>query len=71
MNSNNELSYSPGADLVRLCVESYHPIDVGNYEGPIHCTAHPHGTPCVTALYRRVPETTVTAEERARSRVVT
>lgn len=49
---------------VRLCVDSLHPIDPGNYPGPIHCTAHPDGHPCVTALYERLPETTVTAAER-------
>jgi hypothetical protein len=42
---------------VRLCVESFHPIDIGNYEGPVHCTAHPEGHACVTALYRRAPGT--------------
>lgn len=51
-------------DRVRLCVQSHHPIDPGNYGGPIHCTAHPAGTACVTALYERQPETTTTAEER-------
>lgn len=51
-------------DLVRLCVQSLHPIDPGNYDGPIHCTAHVEGTACVTALYERVPSTTVTADER-------
>jgi hypothetical protein len=38
-------------------VESFHPIDIGNYEGPVHCTAHPEGHACVTALYRRAPGT--------------
>jgi hypothetical protein len=52
-------------DWVRLCVQSHHPIDPGNYDGPIHCTAHPQGTACVTALYERIPETTVTADERS------
>ena len=52
-------------ELVRLCVQTFHPLDPGNYEGPIHCTACPPGTACVTALYERVADTTVTAEERA------
>jgi len=51
-------------ELVRLCVQSKHPIDPGNYEGPIHCTACPPGTPCVTALYERVDGTTITEEGR-------
>lgn len=51
-------------ERVRLCVDSFHPIDPGNYAGPIHCTAHPEGHACVTALWERLPETTVTAAER-------
>jgi hypothetical protein len=51
-------------DAVRLCVQSLHPIHPGNYAGPIHCTAHPDGHACVTALYERVPDTTMTADER-------
>lgn len=53
-------------EVVRLCVQSFHPIDPGNYEGPIHCTSCPPGTACVTALYERVPETTNTDAERNR-----
>jgi hypothetical protein len=52
-------------DGVRLCVQTYHPIDPHNCDGPIHCTACGCGTPCVTAIYARVSETTFTAEERA------
>lgn len=44
------------SDTIRLCVQTHHPIDPGNYEGPIHCTACPEGTPCVTALYVRLEE---------------
>ena len=44
------------SDTIRLCVQTHHPIDPGNYEGPIHCTACPEGTPCVTALYVRREE---------------
>lgn len=53
------------SDTIRLCVQTHHPIDPGNYEGPIHCTACPEGTPCITALYVRQEGTTFTAEERA------
>ena len=52
------------ADGIRLCVQTYHPIDVGNYPGPIRCTACPEGTACVTAMFERVPGTTMTADER-------
>lgn len=55
-----------GWDQVRLCVDTHHPIDSGNYDGPVHCTAHPEGHACVTALYARRPNTTVTDEERHR-----
>ncbi len=55
---------SPDRELVRLCVDSLHPIHPGNYAGPIHCTAHEDGHACVTALYERVPDTTMTAAER-------
>lgn len=55
------------SELVRLCVQSLHPIDPGNYQGPIHCTAHPDGHACVTALYGRLPDTTMTADEREQS----
>lgn len=52
-------------ETVRLCVQSLYPIDPGNYPGPIHCVAHQDVTVgCVTALYQRMPGTTVTAEER-------
>lgn len=54
-------------DAIRLCVQTHHPIDTGNYPGPIHCTACPEGTPCVTAMYERVPGTTYTEDERKRA----
>ena len=50
--------------MVRLCVESFHPIDPGNYEGPIHCVAHPQGYPCTTALYGEIKGTKDTAADR-------
>lgn len=53
-----------GWNRIRLCVDTHHPIDPGNYDGPVHCTAHPEGHACVTALYVRIPLTTVTDEER-------
>lgn len=49
---------------VLLCVQTYHPIDPGNYPGPIHCTACPEGTACVTAAFERVAGTTMTEAER-------
>lgn len=51
-------------EWVLLCVDSRHPIDPGNYAGPIHCTAHPEGHACVTARYARLPGTTTTEAER-------
>lgn len=51
-------------EWVLLCVDSRHPIDPGNYPGPIHCTAHPEGHACVTANYARLPGTTRTEDER-------
>lgn len=55
---------SSQSDSIRLCVQTHHPIDPGNYDGPIHCTAHPEGHPCVTAMYARVPDSTFTEKER-------
>lgn len=52
------------SELVRLCVQTHHPIDPGNYPGPIHCTAHPEGHGCVTAMYERIAASTLTADER-------
>lgn len=53
------------SDVIRLCVQTHHPIDTGNYEGPVHCTVCLSGTPCVTALYERLPDTTFTEDERS------
>lgn len=50
--------------LIRLCVQTFHPLDPGNYPGRPRCTACPEGTACVTALFERVPDTTVTDAER-------
>lgn len=53
-----------GQTAVRLCIESGHPIDPGNYEGPVHCTAHPDGYACATALYERRDDTITTDADR-------
>jgi hypothetical protein len=60
----DRLVSSAAADSVRLCVDTHQPLDLGNYPGPIHCLGHPQGHPCVTAMYGRTPDSTVTAEER-------
>lgn len=52
------------AERVRLCVDTHAPLDPGNYPGRPHCIAHQEGHACVTALYERVPDTTVTDAER-------
>lgn len=55
-----------GVEMIRLCTETHHPIDPGNYEGPVHCLAHPHGHECETALYARWPDVANALADKAR-----
>lgn len=54
-------------EMIRLCVETHHPIDPGNYEGPTHCLAHPQGHECETALFARWPDVRDAVIEKLRA----
>lgn len=66
MTGVRDLTPQPSSLLegVRLCVQTLHPIDPHNCDGPIHCTACACGNACATAWYDRRPDSTLTADER-------